>query len=138
MALFFFYSMSELNSERIDKWLWASRFFKTRSLAQEAIELGRVRVNGERVKPSKEIKLSDRLEIHRGDDIFEVLVAGFNLQRGPASVAQMMYMETEQGRERRESNAQMRKLAIEPAVDRTTKGRPTKRDGRELRKLRGY
>lgn len=130
--------MSELNSERIDKWLWASRFFKTRSLAQEAIELGRVRVNGERVKPSKEIKLSDRLEIHRGDDIFEVLVAGFNLQRGPASVAQLMYMETEQGRERRESNAQMRKLAIEPAVDRTTKGRPTKRDGRELRKLRGY
>lgn len=130
--------MSELNSERIDKWLWASRFFKTRSLAQEAIELGRVRVNGERVKPSKEIKLSDRLEIHRGDDIFEVLVAGFNLQRGPASVAQLMYMETEQGRARRESNAQMRKLAIEPAVDRTTKGRPTKRDGRELRKLRGY
>ncbi len=130
--------MSELTSERIDKWLWASRFFKTRSLAQEAIELGRVRVNGERVKPSKEIKLSDRLEIHRGDDIYEVLVAGFNLQRGPASVAQLMYMETEQGRIRRENNAQLRKLAVEPAIDRLTKGRPTKREGRELRKLRGY
>lgn len=130
--------MSELNSQRIDKWLWASRFFKTRSLAQEAIELGRVRVNGERVKPSKDVKLSDRLEIHRGDDIYEVLVAGFNLQRGPASVAQLMYMETEQGRLHREHHAQMRKLAIEPAMDRTTKGRPTKREGRELRKLRGY
>lgn len=130
--------MAELNSERIDKWLWASRFFKTRSLAQEAIELGRVRVNGERVKPAKEVKLSDRLEIHRGEDIYEVLVAGFNLQRGPATTAQLMYMETEAGRLRREQNAQMRKLAVEPAMDRTTKGRPTKREGRELRKVRGY
>ncbi len=130
--------MAELNSERIDKWLWASRFFKTRSLAQEAIELGRVRVNGERVKPAKEVKLSDRLEIHRGEDIYEVLVAGFNLQRGPAATAQLMYMETEAGRMRREQNAQMRKLAVEPAMDRTTKGRPTKREGRELRKVRGY
>lgn len=130
--------MTELNSERIDKWLWASRFFKTRSLAQEAIELGRVRVNGERVKPAKEVKLSDRLEIHRGEDIYEVLVAGFNLQRGPAATAQLMYMETEAGRMRREQNAQMRKLAVEPAMDRTTKGRPTKREGRELRKVRGY
>lgn len=130
--------MAELNSERIDKWLWASRFFKTRSLAQEAIELGRVRVNGERVKPAKEVKLSDRLEIHRGEDIYEVLVAGFNLQRGPAAMAQLMYMETEAGRMRREQTAQMRKLAVEPAMDRTTKGRPTKREGRELRKVRGY
>ncbi len=130
--------MAELNSERIDKWLWASRFFKTRSLAQEAIELGRVRVNGERVKPAKEVKLSDRLEIHRGEDIYEVLVAGFNLQRGPAATAQLMYMETEAGRMRREQSAQMRKLAVEPAMDRTTKGRPTKREGRELRKVRGY
>ncbi len=130
--------MAELNSERIDKWLWASRFFKTRSLAQEAIELGRVRVNGERVKPAKEVKLSHRLEIHRGEDIYEVLVAGFNLQRGPAATAQLMYMETEAGRMRREQNAQMRKLAVEPAMDRTTKGRPTKREGRELRKVRGY
>lgn len=130
--------MAELNSERIDKWLWASRFFKTRSLAQEAIELGRVRVNGERVKPAKEVKLSDRLEIHRGEDIYEVLVAGFNLQRGPAATAQLMYMETEAGRMRREQNAQMRKLAVEPAMDRTSKGRPTKREGRELRKVRGY
>ena len=66
------------------------------------------------------------------------MVAGFNLQRGPASVAQLMYMETEQGRIRRENNAQLRKLAVEPAIDRLTKGRPTKREGRELRKLRGY
>ena len=130
--------MAELNSQRIDKWLWAARFFKTRSLSQEAIELGRVKVNGERVKPSKELKLSDRLEIHRGEEIFEVLVAGFNLQRGPANVAQLMYMETQAGRARREHLAQMRQLAKEPALDRAIKGRPTKRDGRELRKFRGY
>lgn len=130
--------MTELISERIDKWLWAARFFKTRSLAQEAVELGRVKLNGERVKPSKEVKLSDRLEIHRGEDIYEVLVAGFNLQRGPATVARNLYMETEDGHRKRLERAELRKLAVEPALDRSSKGRPTKREGRELRRLRGY
>lgn len=130
--------MAELISQRIDKWLWAARFFKTRSLAQEAVELGRVRVNGDRVKPSKEVKLSDRLEIQRGEDLYEVLVAGFNTHRSPAPVAQQMYMETDDGKRRREERAAMRKLAFEPASDRTTKGRPTKREGRQLRELRGY
>lgn len=130
--------MTELISERIDKWLWAARFFKTRSLAQEAVELGRVKLNGERVKPSKEVKLSDRLEIHRGEDIYEVLVAGFNLQRGPATVARNLYMETEDGQRKRLERAEFRKLAVEPALDRSSKGRPTKREGRELRRLRGY
>ena len=125
--------MTELTSERIDKWLWAARFFKTRSLAQEAVELGRVKLNGERIKPAK-----DKLEIHRGEDVFEVLVAGFSLQRGPASVARELYMETEEGQRRREERAALRKLAVEPALDRTSKGRPTKREGRELRRLRGY
>ncbi len=130
--------MTELISERIDKWLWAARFFKTRSLAQEAVELGRVKLNGERVKPSKEVKLSDRLEIHRGEDIYEVLVAGFNLQRGPSTVARNLYMETEDGQRKRLERAELRKLAVEPALDRSSKGRPTKREGRELRRLRGY
>ena len=130
--------MTELISERIDKWLWAARFFKTRSLAQEAVELGRVKLNGERVKPSKEVKLSDRLEIHRGEDIYEVLVAGFNLQRGPATVARNLYMETEDGQRKRLEREELRKLAVEPALDRSSKGRPTKREGRELRRLRGY
>lgn len=130
--------MTELISERIDKWLWAARFFKTRSLAQEAVELGRVKLNGERVKPSKEVKLSDRLEIHRGEDIYEVLVAGFNLQRGPATVARNLYMETEDGQRKRLERTELRKLAVEPALDRSSKGRPTKREGRELRRLRGY
>ena len=130
--------MSDLQAQRIDKWLWAARFFKTRSLAQEAVELGRVRLNGERVKPSKDVRLSDRLEIQRGEDLYEVLVAGFNTQRGPAPVAQQMYMETEDGKKRREERAAMRKLAFEPASDRTTKGRPTKREGRQLREWRGY
>ena len=124
--------MTELISERIDKWLWAARFFKTRSLAQEAVELGRVKLNGERIKPSKEVKLSDKLEIHRGDDVYEVLVAGFSLQRGPAIVARSLYMETEEGQRRREERAALRKLAVEPALDRTSKGRPTKRDGRQM------
>ena len=123
--------MTELTSERIDKWLWAARFFKTRSLAQEAVELGRVKLNGERIKPAKEVKLSDKLEIHRGEDVF-------GLQRGPASVARELYMETEEGQRRREERAALRKLAVEPALDRTSKGRPTKREGRELRRLRGY
>lgn len=130
--------MSDLQAQRIDKWLWAARFFKTRSLAQEAVELGRVRLNGERVKPSKDVRLSDRLEIQRGEDLYEVLVAGFNTHRGPAPVAQQMYMETEDGKMRREERAAMRKLAFEPAADRTTKGRPTKREGRQLREWRGY
>ena len=130
--------MTGLISERIDKWLWAARFFKTRSLAQEAVELGRVKLNGERVKPSKEVKLSDRLEIQRGEDIYEVLVAGFNLQRGPATVARNLYMETEDGQRKRLERAELRKLAVEPALDRSSKGRPTKREGRELRRLRGY
>ena len=130
--------MTGLISERIDKWLWAAPFFKTRSLAQEAVELGRVKLNGERVKPSKEVKLSDRLEIHRGEDIYEVLVAGFNLQRGPATVARNLYMETEDGQRKRLERAELRKLAVEPALDRSSKGRPTKREGRELRRLRGY
>ena len=130
--------MSELQSQRIDKWLWAARFFKTRSLAQEAVELGRVRLNGERIKPSKDVKLSDRLEIQRGEDLYEVLVSGFNTHRGPAPVAQQMYMETEEGKKRREDQAAMRKLAFEPAMERTTKGRPTKREGRQLLEWRGY
>ena len=67
-----------------------------------------------------------------------MLVAGFNLQRGPAAVARNLYMETEEGQRKREERAALRKLAVEPALDRTSKGRPTKREGRELRRLRGY
>ncbi len=130
--------MAELITQRIDKWLWAARFFKTRSLAQEAIELGRVKLNGERIKAAKEVKLSDRLEIHRGEEVFVVLIAGFNPQRGPAHVAQLMYHETEESTQARQLAATMRKLACEPARDRILKGRPTKREGRELRKVRGY
>ena len=87
--------MTELTSERIDKWLWAARFFKTRSLAQEAVELGRVKLHGERIKPAKEVKLSAKLEIHRGEDVFEVLVAGFRPQRVPASVYRQLYCEND-------------------------------------------
>lgn len=120
---------------RIDKWLWAARFFKTRALAQEAIELGRVRVEGARVKASREAKLGELMEIVRGDERFEVVVRALSAQRGPASVAQTLYEETAEGRARRERQIEARRLGAEPAAQ--IKGRPTKREGRDLRRLRG-
>lgn len=80
--------MTELQSVRIDKWLWAARFFKTRTLAQEAVELGRVRLDGNRIKSSREVKPGDRLEITRGEEKFTVFVEKLSVVRGPASVAQ--------------------------------------------------
>ena len=74
-----------MDSIRIDKWLWAARFFKTRTLAQDEVGLGRVLMNGQRMKPSRDVKVGDRLEIRRGDEVFRVVVEGLSAQRGPAS-----------------------------------------------------
>ncbi len=117
---------------RIDKWLWAARFFKTRAIAQEQIELGRVLLAGQRLKASREVKVGDRLEIHRGQEVFTVYVEALSLKRGPASEAQKLYRETEESRLERERQADMRKMAFEPAVA-IDRGRPTKRDARKLR-----
>lgn len=123
-----------LASVRIDKWLWAARFFKTRSLAQEAVELGRVRLAGQRLKPSRDVKPGDRLTVERGEERFEIFVEKISAVRGPAPVAQTLYRETDESREKRERASEMRKIAMEPAST-IAKGRPTKRDARLIRRV---
>lgn len=129
--------MDNEQSVRIDKWLWAARFFKTRSLAQEAIELGRVRIDGVRIKPSRDVRLGDLLEINRGQEKFEVYVEALSSVRGPAKTAQTLYRETDESKVLRERAAAIRKYAPEPA-DTIAKGRPTKRDMRLIRKATEY
>jgi ribosome-associated heat shock protein Hsp15 len=124
-----------LERMRLDKWLWAARFCKTRSLATQAIDNGRVKVGGERVKPAREIRVGDRLHLHLGDFDWEVTVRGLSLQRGPAPVAQALYEEDAASRARREQQVQDRKLAASPAA--TLKGRPTKRDRRQIHRFTG-
>ena len=123
-----------LASIRIDKWLWAAPFFKTRSLAQEAVELGRVRLAGQRLKPSRDVKPGDRLTVERGEERFEIFVEKISAVRGPAPVAQTLYRETDESREKRERASEMRKIAMEPAST-IAKGRPTKRDARLIRRV---
>jgi ribosome-associated heat shock protein Hsp15 len=120
---------------RIDKWLWAARFFKTRSLATVAVTSGEVRVAGERVKPARVVKPGDQVQIRRGDDVMDIVVRDLSGVRGPAPVAQRLYEETGDSQRRRAVAAERRRLAREPALD--IKGRPTKRDARVLRRLRG-
>ena len=121
---------------RLDKWLWAARFFKTRSIAQEAIESGRVRFEGERTKPSKEVKPGDRLSIRVGDSVWEVTLRALAEKRGPAAAARLLYEELEESRLRRETQHAQSRIAREPASE--LHGRPTKQDRRALRRLRGY
>ena len=115
---------------RVDKWLWAARFFKTRSAAQAAIEGGKVKLNGERTKPAKDLKAGDRLTIHIGAYDWEITVLKLSAQRGPAPVARLLYEESEESRTRREAAIEKRRTMFEPATAR--KGRPTKRERRDL------
>lgn len=124
---------SPLDSMRIDKWLWAARFFKTRSLATQAIENGRVKLDGDRVKPAREIKSGDRLELHVGDFVWIVTVRGLSMLRGPAPVAQALYEEDPVSQARRLQQLSDRKLAVNPAA--AIKGRPTKRDRRLIHRF---
>ena len=119
---------SDSDRVRLDKWLWAARFFKTRSLASQAIDLGRVRIDGERIKPAREARVGEVVEIQAGEQRFLVTILGLSHQRGPAPVARQLYEETADSLQRRQRLNEQR--AIEPA--RTLKGRPTKRDRREL------
>jgi ribosome-associated heat shock protein Hsp15 len=118
---------------RIDKWLWAARFFKTRSLAADAVEAGRVMVNEVRVKPAKTIAVGDQLDIRLGQARFEVEVLALSGKRGSAPIAQQLYCESDESRERRAVIAAQLKLQPEFF---TIRGRPTKRDRREIEKLK--
>lgn len=102
--------MLTAESVRLDVWLWAARFYKTRSLAKQAIEGGKVDVNGERAKPSKTLHVMDQLRILRGHDRYEVIVVGLEAKRGSAAVAQLLYAETEASRVDREREAALRRL----------------------------
>jgi ribosome-associated heat shock protein Hsp15 len=115
---------------RLDKWLWAARFFKTRSLAQLAVDSGRVKLNGERAKPARALKVGDRIEVHLGDDVWILTVRGLANQRGSAPVAQQLYGEDESSRRKRQERAARRRLAPDPSV--ALQGRPTKRDRRRI------
>ncbi len=125
---------SENESIRVDKWLWAARFFKTRTLAQDNVELGRVRMDGLRIKPSKEIKVGDELEIYRGQEKFTVTVKALSSKRGSATVAQELYQETAESQARRALVKENNRLVPMPGSD--YRGRPTKRDGRKLREFK--
>ena len=115
---------------RLDKWLWAARFFKTRSAAQQAIEGGKVKLNGERTKPAKELKQGDQLVIHISGYEWSVQVLQLSAQRGSATIARTLYEESEESRANRALEVARRRRFHEPAM--TLKGRPTKRDRREL------
>jgi len=98
------------DSVRIDKWLWSTRFFKTRSMAAEAVSGGKVHLNGQRVKPAKPVHVGDQLEIRRGYDLYVVEVLGIISKRSSAKIAQAMYVEQDESRNKREEAAKMRKI----------------------------
>lgn len=126
--------MTESNeSVRLDQWLWAARFFKTRSLARQAVETGRVEVGGQRPKPSRAVRVGDRLDVARGDERFELDVLGVSSVRGAAPVAQALYAETDASRARREQ-ARAERAAMRDGY-RAPVQRPDKRARRLIRAL---
>ena len=118
---------------RIDKWLWAARFFKTRARAKEAIDGGKVDINGTRAKPSKELQIGDELSITQGWDEKVVVVDGLSDRRGSATIAQTLYSETEDSIARREMIAEQRRAAGGQV---RSEGRPSKKDRRQIHQFR--
>lgn len=118
---------------RLDKWLWAARFFKTRSLAAEAIAGGKVEINGDRTKPSRVVRLGDTLCVRRGFYQWTIIVKNVSRLRGPARAAQLLFEETENSQRNREAAMAQLKLERPPEFD--TTGRPSKRDRREIAKF---
>lgn len=120
---------------RIDKWLWAARFYKTRSLAVEEIDKGRVRVNDQEAKPAREVKAGDTISLRQGPVVRTVVVRGISNQRGAAPVAQQLYEETAESLALRALATEQRRYASDPAAS-IEQGRPSKRDRRVLDKTR--
>jgi len=123
--------LPEANRIRLDKWLWAARFYKTRGLAMEEIGKGRVSVNEQAAKPSRELQPGDRVELRQGAVVRIVVVRAISAVRGPAALAQTLYEETAQSIAARLAQAEQRRLGSEPAAS-IEQGRPTKRDRRQL------
>jgi ribosome-associated heat shock protein Hsp15 len=123
-----------MDSVRIDKWLWAARFFKTRSLAARACELGRIRSNGQPAKPAREVRIADMLQVTNAGGDFQVEVLLLSEVRGPASIAQTLYRETEASRELRMKVAAERKAMKQ--FEELPAGRPSKRDRRKIIQFR--
>ena len=121
---------------RVDKWLWAARFFKTRSLAQTALENGRVLVDGERVKRSRTIQIGQKVWLRTGHIERTVVVLGVSANRGSAPIAQTLYEETEESVANRQAQRDKRRLFVDPAAA-IAAGRPTKRDRRRIHELQG-
>lgn len=126
--------MNHLDTLRIDKWLWCARFFKTRSLAADEISKGRVTINGQAAKASREVHCGDTVTLRQGLIARTVLVHGLSGARGPAPVAQQLYEETAESMSIREQAAEQRRLAPEPAHT-LTEGRPTKRNRRDMERV---
>ncbi len=122
-----------LDSVRLDLWLWAARFYKTRSLSKHAIEAGKVEVEGQRAKPSRVVRVGDAVRVTRGEELFEVEVRGLSDNRGPASIAQGLYAESEASRARREAERATR--AAERAGYRAPETKPDKRARRLINAL---
>jgi ribosome-associated heat shock protein Hsp15 len=120
---------------RIDKWLWAARFFKTRALASHACELGRIECNGQPVKPSRELRAQDRLRVKNDSGTYEIVVLQLTEMRGPATVAQTLYAETEESKHARQEAAEQRKLI--PRIEMLHEGKISKRDRRRFNWIRG-
>ena len=118
---------------RLDKWLWAARFFKTRQLAQQAVNGGKIRLNNQPVKPGRRINPGDRLTIRRGDSEQTILVIANSAHRGPATVATKLYRETPESLAKRETLASYASIQTHPKRDRP--GRPSKRERRQIEKL---
>ena len=126
--------MTDDEKYRLDKWLWAARFFKTRAVAADAIESGKVEVNDERPKRGKAVKVGDRIRVRLGPYEHHVVVRELSARRGPASVAQQLYEETVESLQARQLLAERLKAAPPPLF--TEKGRPTKKERRDLRRLK--
>jgi len=119
---------------RADKWLWAARFYKTRSLAMEAINGGKVHLNGERIKPARKLVVGDGLTVQKGEYTFVITIEGLSLQRGPAEIARTLYSETAESQQAREALRETRKLQGDTGKQR--QGRPDKRARRQIHQFK--